>query len=402
MSNPSYLRFSEDLSSGLSGQHSTMTEPDFTKMELPGMWNHQEQTEQGDGYESEEYYDEQGRKVQQTFYDDGNSSLFDEQSDDDMDGGDFFEETGHRRGRNYSREDMTPTVRDPLCGSKTDLAYLWPVYVSNFRCAESGKLLNSVKSYFVSKGLHARWHYRPVGGPFNDLQQTIGIYDMLVYFVSKYDACLALERCHRDVFRGYTLNVFPGRVPIYFDPDRSVRVWKKSRGVAYSEQFFEKIVQKVVPMPVISCTVKFDIMKGIMEFGSREDMTRAMATPKRFNWEPVSEPFQKQRFLENDLLREMELQLAPNPYALRLDLNDKYAQKLCKDIRPRKPKKRYYRHDKWERYGKQKRYILKMLSQGRKPKCYFSDDRRRDVFFYIVRRMKKRLASAAKKNKGKK
>nr|XP_019529632.2 uncharacterized protein LOC109401509 [Aedes albopictus] len=399
MNNQTYSRFAEDLSGGSSGQqqHSTMTEPDFTQFEPPTGIVKRER-EEGDGYESDSYYDEQGRKVPDTFQDYENSfqSDYDYSEDGNYTGEYCFEESRRRRGRNYTLDDMTPTVRDPLCSSDSDVAYLWPVYVSNFRCVERVKLLKSIRTYFYSKGLHVRWHYRPEGGEFNDLQVTIGIYDILVYFVSQYDASLAVKRCHRDVYRGYTMNVFPGRVPLYFDQKRSVLVWKKNRGVAYSEQFFERNLAKVEPKPKISCTVKFDIVRGAIEFATREDMSRAMAGTKRFKWTPAPDTFQKQRFLEKDLLPEIERHLASNPNALRLDLNDKFAQKLCKDIR-RPREHRPFRNAKWERFGKQKQYILQMLQQGRKPVCPYSDARRKDVFYSMVRKVKKRVAKAAKK-----
>lgn len=392
MNNSTYFRFSEELSSGSSGQqHSTMTEPDFTNFDDMSSYDVKEENEdhEMEGEEPEFYYeadDEQGCKVEDSF------DVQDQANDD-------------RLQKCYTLEDFTPTVRDPRCTiDSNELAYLWPVYVSNFRSTDRGNQVEAAKAYFASKGLYVRWCCRPDEGKFSDFQRTVGIYDMLVYFISERDANRAIEQCHRDVHREYTLNVFPGRVAAYFDPARSVKVWKEGEDIVYSEQFYENNVTMINPKPQISCTVKFDILYGAIEFASREDMTRAMNIQHKFRWARMSEPLQKQRFLERDLTREIRCQLAWYPNALRFNPNDKYVQMLMNGIRPSgyvkkpKPKPGSGKPTEIKGYRKQKQYILKALTEGRTPLCHYKDALSRQVFYSMVRTLKKRLTNAMKKN----
>lgn len=229
--------------------------------------------------------------------------------------------------------DMRPTARDPLCTSSTNLACFWPVYVGNFKGAPHAEVDNKVKLYFASRGLHVRWCFQQQNDEYyGEFQRQAGLYDMLVYFVSERDAKLAIECCHRDSFNGYTLNVFPGRCPVYFDRSRSVRAENMKSGRIFSEHFFEKHVTRYNVK--VTCVVKFDMKNGALEFARPEDVARAQRRERIWTYLPVTGPLQKQRFLEKDLMQGIETFLAACPYALEPNLNDQYMRMLLEGRRP--------------------------------------------------------------------
>lgn len=229
--------------------------------------------------------------------------------------------------------DMRPTARDPLCTSSTNLACFWPVYVGNFKAAAHAGVDDKVQLYFASRGLHVRWCFQQRNDEYyGEFQRQAGLYDMLVYFVSERDAKLAIEWCHRDSFNGYTLNVFPGRYPVYFDRARSVRAENMKSGRIFSEHFFEKHVARF--NVVVTCVVKFDMKNGALEFARPEDVGRAQRKERIWTYLPVTGQLQKQRFLEQDLLNGIETYLAGCPNALEPKQNDKNMRMLLEGRRP--------------------------------------------------------------------
>ncbi|XP_065088545.1 uncharacterized protein LOC135710016 [Ochlerotatus camptorhynchus] len=286
------------------------------------------------GYETDEYFDEQGRKVVEIDY-----------SKVDYVGPIVRPPRPpkkKRRQRNvaldeirYTMDDMTPIIRDPRCNSNTDLACFWPVYVGNFKDT-------SVSQYFASRGLYVRWWYHRKDEYYREFQCKAQIFDMLVYFVSERDAKLAIERCHRDTHRGYTLNVFPGREPVYFKEDRSVYAEKMKSGRIFSEQFFEKHAKFICKVKV-NCVVKFDMKHGALEFERPEDVLKAQKKERMWKYAPITWKLQKQRFLENDVLNQIEAFLVENPDTLKVKRNDKYMKLLLNGFRPFIDEGRQYR-----------------------------------------------------------
>lgn len=266
--------------------------------------------------ESDEYYDDHGRKVVE------NSSM---PSGGPVKKGEqpsFLPLTVNQ----YSMDDMNPTVRDPRCKSNTKLACFWPVYVGNFKD-------NQISLYFASRELHVRWWFRREDEYYSDFQRKAKLFDMLVYFVSERDAKLAVKLCHRDTHKGYTLNVFPGREPVYFDEDRSVHARNMQSGRTFSEQFFEKHVRKVSQVQV-KCVVKFDTKTGAVEFERPQEVAQAVKSEKMWKYEPVKGPLQKQRYLEQDVLPQIEKYLAEHPNALNVKQKDINLKKLLSGVRP--------------------------------------------------------------------
>lgn len=407
MNNSTYSHFSEELSSRASveQQHSTMYEPDFTNFQLSEMGIKQEPADddESEHNKTDVYYDEDGRRVQDTNYGNGNSHQVPAEKRNNLPAP---RGSNPRKGLpvhpGYKWEDMNPIVRDPLCSTDSDLAYFWPVYVSNFRCANRNDELDSVREYFASKGLHVRWWFRQKGRYFYEFQRVSGIYDMLVYFVSEYDTYLAIRMCHRDSYNGYTLNVFPGRVPVYFEPLRSVEIMKKAKDMVYSEQFYENHVKSVVPQATITSVVKFDTKRGAMEFKRRSDMTSAVEKVNQFRCKPIRVQQQKQRFLEDDLLGEIELQLASNANVLQPNPNDRYLRMLLKGNRPCLkivpqpsstviPRKKQPMDPMLRQWLKrQERRIVKSLVQGSEPIC--NNNRNKKRFKRLVRKVQNRFA----------
>lgn len=376
-------------------------------------------------YESDEYYDEQGNRWYEPQY---FPILESDPSEEDED--DSFDQTGCSYDGNkscsdirmevidfdtvstdtfvprpgYQPEEMTPTRRDPRCRSQTELARFWPVYVGNFRCQQSWQgEFDTVQKFFAWKGLHVRWWYRKVDDPYySDFQSKAGLYDMLVYFVSEEDANFAIRNCHRTMFMGYPLNVFPGRTPVYFDPSRSLQAKKMKSGRVYSELFFEKHVKFIQGVDV-TCTVKFDTKYGAMEFASPEDMAKVRKGEKLWKFEPVPRRLRKQRFLEKDLLAQIEAHLLLHPDTLRLDPNDSYAKMLLQNKRPQLdpnpkippvplrngPTKRVQQTKLKRKMKKEERRITQAVAEGHRPKCYGKT-------VEAKKRFKKMLESAVK------
>ncbi|XP_021697263.1 uncharacterized protein LOC110675786 [Aedes aegypti] len=124
---------------------------------------------------------------------------------------------------------------------------------------------------------------------------------MLVYFVSERDADFAIRKCHREIYKGYPLNVFPGRESVYFDPSRSLQATRMKNERIYSELFFEKHV-KFIQKSTVTCAVKFDTRSGAMEFASTADKAKVQFGERFFEFKPAPQRLRKQRFLEQDIL----------------------------------------------------------------------------------------------------
>lgn len=310
------------------------------------------------GYETDEYYDEQGRKVVEIDYSKvdyvGQSVQVAPKREYVLDTN--LTKSAINRGSlqpprkkkkpiklpnvavneiRYTMADMTPTIRDPRCNSSTDLACFWPVYVGNFKD-------HAVEQYFASHELHVRWYYRREDEYYREFQSKARLYDMLVYFVSERDAKLAIERCHRDSHKGYTLNVFPGREPVYFKEDRSVYAENMKSGRVFSEQFLEKHVRFICKVKV-NCVVKFDMKNGALEFGRPEDVHKAQQKETIWTYLPVKGKLQKQRFLEKDVINQIEAVLVKDPYTLKVENKDKYMKLLLSGFRPCYDKEKRYR-----------------------------------------------------------
>lgn len=269
--------------------------------------------DEADGYESDEYYDALSRKVVET--DDGTLKKGERPS--------YLPLTV----THYSMADLNPTVRDPLCKSNiAKLACLWPVYVGNFKDTQ-------VSLYFASRELHVRYWFRREDEYFRDFQLKAKLYDMLVYFVSERDAKLAVKLCHRATYKGYTLNVFPGREPVYFEADRTLCVRNMKSGRKFSEQFFEQRVRKL-SRGEVKCVVKFDTATGAVEFERPEQAAQARRTDNLWTYEPVRGQLQKQRFLEQDVLPQIEKNVAERPNALNVSKKDDNWRKLLSGVRP--------------------------------------------------------------------
>lgn len=299
------------------------------------------------GYETDEYYDEQGRRVVEIDY--STIDCIDLQASKQyvpiaprvL----HFEVPMPSKKKRfkpikvplseirYKMGDMTPTIRDPRCNSNTDLACFWPVYVGNFKD-------DDVANYFAYHGLHARWWFHRKDTYYREFQSPARLYDMLVYFVSERDAELAIKLCHRDIHKGYKLNVFPGREPVYFKEDRSVLAYNMKSGRIYSEHFFERHVSLICKVNV-NCVVKFDMKNGALEFDSPSDVRKAQQTERMWTYIPVEGKLQKQRFLEKDVLSSIENILTQNPSTLKFK-NNKYAKMLLNGYRLYiDPKKKY-------------------------------------------------------------
>lgn len=226
----------------------------------------------------------------------------------------------------YTANDLTAVETDDRCPPNWPLAHLWPVYVGNFRCAALSQFKNAIRQYFASKGLLVRWFFQLDDEYFYNFQTKANLYDALVYFGSKQDAVQALE-CDHSIHNGYTLNVFPGREPVYFPSDRSAMFRKMKSGYVYSEEFFARAL--MARHGGVRCVVKYDIKNGAAEFYSVAQTQKVFATERQFEPTAVgNQTLQKQRFVENDISAEILKVLAEYPDALQMNENDPIFKKL--------------------------------------------------------------------------
>lgn len=266
------------------------------------------------------------------------------------------------------------------------ISWFWPVYVGNFPCVDRYDDFRNVREYFASKGLLVRCAFRVKG------QIVNGIYDMLVYFATEGEAHFAIDHCHRDTYGGYTLNVFPGRVPLHFDPTRSFMFGTKTEFSVYGLQSFENYVASLNPSAKITSSVKIDSEYGTVEFATREQMKRVMKA-NQFEVKPLFKVMQIQRFLEKDLLDKIELYLESIPNGLRINQGDQFITTVLEVKQPAPVRKiEHHRRNKEREYRRENHRIIKRLKQGRAPVCHYRNPKDVKHFYWMVRRAKKQLA----------
>lgn len=317
-----------------------MAEPDFTNTDnladvikrepspIPGpSWQHEPQQQQPVPPIKMEYL--------QDLYDEEDDSSQDEELPDEFHLPEAIgsapenptkEINGPLRVRPYDESDLKPVAVDGRCAADWPLAHLWPVYVGNFRCADCTQCWNAIRHFFGSKGLLVHWFFQLNDDYYFQFQKKANLYDGLVYFGSEQDAQLALQ-CDHSIHNGYTLNVFPGRDPVYFPPDRSAMFREMRTGYVYSEEFFTRAL--VARHGAVRCVVKFDIKNGAAEFYSVAQAQKVFATERQFKPTPVGYlALQKQRYVESNLLQQIRNALRTNPSALPLTPADSIYRNL--------------------------------------------------------------------------
>lgn len=232
----------------------------------------------------------------------------------------------------YDERELMPGAVDGRCQPGWPLAHLWPVYVGNFRCADYTQCRNAIRYYFGSKGLLVHWFFQLNDDYYFQFQKKANLYDGLVYFGSEQDAQLALQ-CDHTLHNGYTLNVFPGRDPVYFPPDRSAMFRDIRCGYVYSEEFFTRAL--VARHGAVRCVVKFDIKNAAAEFYSVTQAQNLFAKERQFKPTPVAyQALQKQRYVEANLLEQIHNSLRTNPSALPLTPGDSIFRSLNRGVLP--------------------------------------------------------------------
>ncbi|XP_053695331.1 uncharacterized protein LOC128742869 isoform X2 [Sabethes cyaneus] len=215
--------------------------------------------------------------------------------------------------RTYTKRDLEPTERDPRCKIDWPLGTYWPVYVGNFRLFRKKdsdfNCLNAVHKYFASKGLPSFMVFRLKDDFFKDYQKLVGFYDFLVYFCCLKDANRAVQWCHRDLYYGYRLNVYSGRVPVYFSTQKA---WffkaRQSEDRLESEENLESYFSMYEEVAAIS---KQDFDGVYVQFSAK---TRFRDFHKdRFGISPILEQVQRQRYIEQDVEAEILKEIKDNP-----------------------------------------------------------------------------------------
>lgn len=203
----------------------------------------------------------------------------------------------------YSPADLQP----PGGGSLSDF---FPVYLGNFWCVQPDLLVRRVQEYFASRGLLVRMVFLrdAVNDSFRNLQDENKLYDCLVYFVRPEDAEDACRFLHRELYYGHRVNLFPGRVPVFFDCARAIKYNIINHSNVITEQVLEKDLTSKAGARV-ECIVKHAVRDIFVELSDPDNMQTVSAgywfcTPDRVN---QNQP--KQRFLEQDVQGEIDASL---------------------------------------------------------------------------------------------
>nr|XP_029723841.1 uncharacterized protein LOC109411032 [Aedes albopictus] len=215
--------------------------------------------------------------------------------------------------RSYSRQDLYPTEPDPTVNPAFALSPYWPVYVSNFRLnsLDESKRNAQIATYFASKGLLTRMIFiRQNDSFFQIYQKPTMLLDMLVYFTSKADADRAIRCCDRTTYYGHILNVLPGRIPVYFNMDLTVRFkLPDAYAIEHTETPSELALLGSKDSGNIVTIAKHSGYMLFVEFKDQNSMKLAVAQCTTWIPSRLSEPVQKQRFLEQDCTNKMQLLL---------------------------------------------------------------------------------------------
>ncbi|XP_021693583.1 uncharacterized protein LOC5572408 [Aedes aegypti] len=237
--------------------------------------------------------------------------------------------------KEYTREDLYPTELDPTCYPAWTLSPYWPVYVSNFMLNSFDELERNtqIATYFASKGLLSRMIYiwckdEPY---FKRHQKCTLVLDMLVYFTSKEDADRAIRCCDKTTYYGHRLNVMPGRIPLYFDPERTICFKMAKRAIHVTDTWVELTLRNL-GIENIDTIVRHSDCEVFVEFGDVHSMRKAVSESKKWIPSRLTCPVRKQRFLEDDCKYDMMfliqedpsfLDMLPPEYALNDLLNGK-------------------------------------------------------------------------------
>lgn len=244
----------------------------------------------------------------------------------------------------YSEGNLNPTEKDPSCKKPNwPLASFWPVYVGNFKvefwqdAGQEQAWYEQVSNYFAYRcGLLTRmvfFNRSQDTETFKKYQKNCHLVDMLVYFTSKVDAERAIETCHRDSYYGYNINVLPGRTPVFFDNTRSVRFVD----LAFHYPVEWNIEDTFAKQGPVSFVGRYPERDVIVEFGTTEAMVSGIASQMKWKPVPLKEATPKQRFLEEDVIMEIEWIIESNPAFMDQKPNPAVLEQLFEGTRPHVP-----------------------------------------------------------------
>lgn len=223
--------------------------------------------------------------------------------------------------RMYRQEELTPTLpKDPACNPKWPLAAYWPVYVANFKttCLSDEVVFEEVSKFFAHNGLLTRMIFPGNrvdvsslgdGFTFNRYQRNSMLFDMLVYFVSKEDAERAIATCHHVSYYGYKLTVLPGRVPVYYDETRSIKVPHIEEMYPEERQIEEDLSRNVS----VNFVGRYPNNSVGVEFHSTEDMFAAIGAQTRWGPQRMAPNTMKQRFIEGKVTDDIRKTIEADP-----------------------------------------------------------------------------------------
>lgn len=228
--------------------------------------------------------------------------------------------------RKYTLEDLASQETDPSCTEDWFLAGYWPVYVGNFKVEkwDESTWYEQISNYFAYNGLLTRMiyvHHRHDDKKFAAYQEQCMLIDMLVYFASKADANRAMATCHRDSYYGYKLHVLPGRDPVFFDKERSVRFIALGDTSEYTP--LETFIGNALNYHgQVVFSGRYTDESVVIEFVSTEDMCAGVGS--QYRWKPTSlhRKCMKQRFIEQNVKMNIERANEANPAAF-MDMQPK-------------------------------------------------------------------------------
>lgn len=209
------------------------------------------------------------------------------------------------RTRTYTPDDLGPPGSEEFYP-----AAFYPVYMGNFFCNRPAELAACVQAFFAARGLMVRMVFSrdAASDPFQTLQTRNRLYDCLVYFCRPEDAEDAENYLHRYLYYGHRINIFPGRVPEYFDPSKTIKYNILNHSNKITEQVLENDLNSKAGAQVV-CIVKHAVLNIYVEFDNSANMQQVLTGYRFCEPSQVSSNQPKQRFLEHEVIGEVTANL---------------------------------------------------------------------------------------------
>nr|XP_029724692.1 uncharacterized protein LOC109403083 [Aedes albopictus]XP_029724695.1 uncharacterized protein LOC109403083 [Aedes albopictus] len=242
--------------------------------------------------------------------------------------------------RTYTKSELQPTDIDPRCKADFPLAKYWPVYLGNFyvpRAKSDYNVFFTAHKYFASKGLPSFMIFRLKDTFFEEYQMRVGLFDMLVYFINKKDANRAINACHGDTFYGHKLKVYDGRTAMKaLAAGRNSKLFKVKHLVAEDKLETETVLEDYLRQyGQVVFLSKQSLDHFVVQLNHQPNRKGSIMQDPRLKATPVKGPIKKQRFIEGDVMDELNKQITDNPKFMRTRLHFLYLKFISHGVIPK-------------------------------------------------------------------